>query len=462
MIELGSNLGIATALNHICQYALNNSGVHKTERIITSATLTNILAWKDVGGFDEELFVDGVDKDFCFRLRKKGYYVLVDCNICLLHELGNLRCRRILGHTIYVTNHSANRRYFMIRNSIYIRRKLGIGRPAIIYFKNLFKIVVFEGNKMEKIKSMNKGLADGMKNKMGRVLIIVSTYNGEMFIREQLDSLLSQTYPVFILIRDDGSSDGTIHILREYEKNNSNIIVLEGENIGVVNSFNEMINNKIVDEFEYIAFCDQDDVWDSDKVMIAVKWLENKNNTLPLLYCSNLNVVDQNLNFIRKMRKNPRFTKTSALVQNIGTGCTEVFNYETVKLYRKAIGKYMEIHDYFIYLICIYFGIVLYDSDAHISYRQHDNNVIGTNKIGIKQALANTKKEGKRQRTLVTFLEAYKNYLKKDDIDRIECMINYKRSIAKRMRIFLDPRFRGNIARVTIGFKVRVLLGKVY
>jgi rhamnosyltransferase len=126
--------------------------IEDVDWIITSASLTNLEAWKKIEGFDEKLFIDGVDRDFCIRLKSEGYKNLVCNNVTLMHELGNLKCRKILGKTIYVTNHSPFRVYYMSRNYFYLDKKLGTHSAQKNFFKLLFKILFFE-----KIKLKNKG-----------------------------------------------------------------------------------------------------------------------------------------------------------------------------------------------------------------------------------------------------------------------------------------------------------------
>ena len=90
------------------------------------------------------------------------------------------------------------------------------------------------------------------------ILILLSTYNGEKYIKEQIDSILSQTVPVHLLIRDDGSSDDTPYIIAKYAERYSNIELIRGRNLGFVGSFNSLISSEFAEKYEWIAFCDQD------------------------------------------------------------------------------------------------------------------------------------------------------------------------------------------------------------
>ena len=139
---------------------------------------------------------------------------------------------------------------------------------------------------------------------MKKVQVIMSSYNGEKFIKKQIDSILNQqNVEVSLLIRDDGSKDGTIEILRDYE-NRGLIKVIYGKNIGPTASFLKLIDE--CDNADYYSFSDQDDVWLEDKLSTAVKILEeNSVNKRPLLYCSALQRVDADLTYekIQKFKR---------------------------------------------------------------------------------------------------------------------------------------------------------------
>lgn len=142
---------------------LSNKSVEEVRWVITSASLTNLRIWKKLEGFDEWLFIDGVDYDYCIRANNAGYKVLRVYQSEILHELGELKCFKILGKTIYVTNHSAFRKYFMSRNTIYLKHKLNEGHPVYTITKYLIKTIVFEDNKIKKIASIIQGTYDGFK-----------------------------------------------------------------------------------------------------------------------------------------------------------------------------------------------------------------------------------------------------------------------------------------------------------
>ena len=213
---------------------------------------------------------------------------------------------------------------------------------------------------------------------MKKVQVLLSSYNGERYIREQIDSILGQKNVIVeLLVRDDGSSDGTRAILAEYQKNYENIHIVYAENVGVIKSFFLLINQ--VKEAKYIAFADQDDVWLPDKLIRAVTLLEKEEKNIPLVYCSAKQLVDENLNSIPAAitYKNVKTEFGNALVENMCTGCTCVINHELLELIQGRIPHFTVMHDFWIYLVGTCFGKVIYDEQSYILYRQHGGNELG-------------------------------------------------------------------------------------
>lgn len=209
-----------------------------------------------------------------------------------------------------------------------------------------------------------------------KLLVLLSAYNGERYLREQLESLLSQTREgVEILVRDDGSSDGTRAILDEYASRGA-LRWVGGENLGCARSFWKLLRES--GEADYYAFCDQDDVWDADKLEIAIRAIEAERG--PALYCSDVRVYDEELRLISKHMQPPTVPcLRHALIKNIAPGCTFVFNRAAKELLCRydadALG--IEIHDWTAYQIVAALGRVVFDAEGHMAYRQHGGNAIG-------------------------------------------------------------------------------------
>lgn len=217
---------------------------------------------------------------------------------------------------------------------------------------------------------------------MKKVQVLLSTYNGVEYLEPQLDSLLAQDYhDVEILIRDDGSSDATPSIIQEYAQANSNIKLWLEDNIGVMSSFFRLLQLSSP-EADVFAFCDQDDVWQKNKVSRTVEIISQGSSDSPRLYCSRTTLVDEGLNVIGYSDAPKRgLSFNNALVQNVVTGCTLAINNDARKLILKELPSpdRVPIHDWWMYLVISALGEVMYDAESGILYRQHSSNVIGDN-----------------------------------------------------------------------------------
>lgn len=226
------------------------------------------------------------------------------------------------------------------------------------------------------VESMEVTTIETQKKK---VQILLSTYNGAAWLSQQIDSLINQTYSNYsILIRDDGSEDATKEVLRQYERRLSCLHWYDGENLGVWKSFFDLMEHAD-QRADYFAFCDQDDVWYSDKLEWGIQKLEQFSSELPLLYCGALQPVNNELCPIRITLSYKGFRPSfgNAVIQNIATGCTCIFNRALLQLVCVKKPDYMVMHDWWMYLTASCFGKVIYDEIPKIYYRQHKKNSIG-------------------------------------------------------------------------------------
>lgn len=206
----------------------------------------------------------------------------------------------------------------------------------------------------------------------------MSTFNGEKYVKEQLDSLLSQTFinNIEIIVRDDGSKDDTVNILKEYEKK-KNIKLLCGNNIGPAKSF--LILLKENPGYDFYSYCDQDDHWDNNKIEEAIKILAREDESA--LYFSNAKLIDANSNSIagKVYNNNPYIDFYTLTCVGGILGCTMVFNK---KLRNKVADFNIErpfiMHDFLTAVICSgNNGKIIYDPNAYLNYRIHGDNAVG-------------------------------------------------------------------------------------
>jgi len=286
---------------------------------------------------------------------------------------------------------------------------------------------------------------------MNKISILLSTYNGEKYLKEQLDSLFSQSYQGFeILSRDDGSSDNTAEILNSY-----NIKVLDSaDNLGAKMSFAALLKYALDNSAsEYFMFCDQDDVWARDKVektLAKMQEMEKEHGDIPLLVHTDLEVVDEKLktinsSFMDFQNIDPLKNKfNNLLVQNTITGCTVMIN-------KKLLKKCMPIpngaimHDWWIGLVASYFGKIGYIDEPTIKYRQHISNTIGAKGFDTNFVLKNISKKVSLSRNISqakAFLERFRNELDDETIKMLEDFITIdqkswwqKRAVLLRYRL---------------------------
>jgi glycosyltransferase involved in cell wall biosynthesis len=210
-----------------------------------------------------------------------------------------------------------------------------------------------------------------------RVNILLTTYNGSLFLREQLESFQSQTHqPHRITIRDDGSTDDTMTILSEWTASRPNTLVLTGPNLGVTKNFFTLLAEEDK-SCDYFAFADQDDVWLPSKIENAVASLNCHDASQAVMYCSRVEYVDEGLAHLGHSRIPRRADFANALVENIATGCTVVLNRRARDLVIGRLPEKALIHDWWCYLVVSAFGTILYDYRPGIKYRQHAGNLTG-------------------------------------------------------------------------------------
>ena len=216
------------------------------------------------------------------------------------------------------------------------------------------------------------------------VTILLCTLNGERFLVEQLASLEQQTFKNWKLIAsDDGSSDRTTSILLAFQRYSApgKVEIIDGPRRGApANFLFQACAKNLVGE--YYAFCDQDDVWEADKLGRAIDALKQTAPGVPALYGSRTRLIDEDGNeigFSPLFRKMPEFR--SALVQSIAGGNTMVFNQKARELLAFC-GADLDVpsHDWWLYqVVSGCGGAVHYDAYPSVRYRQHAHNIIGSN-----------------------------------------------------------------------------------
>ena len=211
----------------------------------------------------------------------------------------------------------------------------------------------------------------------------MATYNGYRYLAEQLDSIYLQKHSNWVVIAsDDGSSDETMLILKEYQQRwpEGRLSIRQGPAQGYCQNFLSMACDSNV-QADLYAFCDQDDVWMPDKLSVAVENITGNQDEFAYVYCGRTIYVDKSL---KKIGCSPLFsfprTFRNALVQSIAGGNTMVFNQKVKGLLEKTGIVDHPSHDWWVYqLVTGVGGIVFYDPIPHLLYRQHKSALVGAN-----------------------------------------------------------------------------------
>lgn len=262
------------------------------------------------------------------------------------------------------------------------------------------------------------------------VAVVMSTYNGERYLKEQIDSILSQDLPhVRLFVRDDGSTDATLEILQHYADQGL-LEFVAGENRGVVGSFFEALALPPA-AYQFVAFCDQDDVWHPGKLRRALSVLVPRDQSIPQLYCSEYLFCDEKLE-----NKSPSHLNrigvgfSTLLVETICSGNTSVMNRVLVDemLDNGTEGVYL--HDWWCALVAVGLGELSFDDYASLDYRRIESSVSPTGSGGLSLLLYRIRTflgDGQLKlidRQLEHFRDRYADRLKPDDLALLNRMLD--------------------------------------
>ena len=284
---------------------------------------------------------------------------------------------------------------------------------------------------------------------MGKTIdILMAVYNGEMYISEQIDSIINQSYKNWrLLIRDDKSKDNTNKIITEYSKKDSRIKIIKDDkgNLGFVKNFEELLNNS---DSEYIIFSDQDDVWFNDKVENLYNVIIKKNNEKAMLIYCNCSVCDSSLNIIKNKFVKPIKNKINSYFFNFVVQGSSTMINKKMKEIALPFFEEVYIHDRYLDLIAEFLGEKIFIDKSLMCYRQHANNLIGSKNEILKKIL-NKRYFNFKDRELIYKL--YREYSKdivkekKIYIEKYLEITNIKISRIKRIYLIYKSRIYMNI-----------------
>lgn len=303
-----------------------------------------------------------------------------------------------------------------------------------------------------------------------KVKVLLSIYKPDhCYLKEQLESLSNQQgVDLYLSTRVDDieCSEETLAILRSYANRFSGFELNVEHNVGAAVSFCELVrSNKGSCEYDFYAFCDQDDFWAPTKLLAAIDKIGVVN--VPIYYCSTLNVCDSNLNIIHKTSVPQYISFANSLAENIVTGCTVVMNKSAFQEFANYIPKTVTMHDHWVYMLSMVTGNLIYDDDSYIFYRQHDNNVVGSTysayyylsklKVFIK-SFSSPKERGLGQ--INEFYEAHMHHMNDEKKELIDIYNKASSSNFKsKLKLMNICRRNGFLERFI--FSTKVLLGKL-
>lgn len=308
---------------------------------------------------------------------------------------------------------------------------------------------------------------------MKKIIVLMSVYNGTLYLEEQLQSIINQRFTnekfeVEILVRDDGSKDGTVSILEKY-KEKGLLDYYAGENMGYPKSFWHLLRH--AGDADYYAFSDQDDVWFEDKLSRAADRLSHEGDG-PLLYCSDVVRVDEKLQPLKEYEIHEKTVVDfpHILIHSFAdAGCTCVFNHEArLCMAEYDMEKYcVEGHDLLAESIVSLFGKVVYDEKPGMFYRVHGNNVAAKKRNHIQVFLSRIRSflfnwDHERSECARSIEEIYKDKIVGNKNARcLHEVAHYRESFRNTMIFLKDRAFRTGKFKHDLFLFIRILVRKI-
>lgn len=294
------------------------------------------------------------------------------------------------------------------------------------------------------------------------VTVLMSTYNGEKYIDEQIRSIFMQEkVDVKLLIRDDGSTDQTIEHIKFWRAKYP-IEFINGKNLGYAKSFMTLVKLAKKTKSDFYAFCDQDDVWETEKLFRAIQKL-NTELEKPALYLSQAKIVDSELNPINTLFHKRKINLGAVLEHNFAIGCTMVFNCSLRNILDVDVNS-MELrcgHDSWTFLVALAVDAkIYYDINGYVLYRQHGNNTSGKI-LSFKQAISAINKilfkwKYTRSQTALKLIKNYENYINIENYELLR-MAAKKKNLAEKLKFAFNRKMHSEYLAVDILFIFAVL-----
>ena len=299
-----------------------------------------------------------------------------------------------------------------------------------------------------------------------RVQVLLSTYNGERYLREQLDSFVSQTGfdAMRVLIRDDGSTDGTRTILSEYAQRYG-FVVEYGENVGITESYLWLLRHSD-SSIEYFAFSDQDDVWLPDKILLTLSAIDGENADTPILCGTLSHLVGPDLQPIGdfSLPKRP-VSFYNAMIQNVIPGHTQIINRTMVEHLLRGGSEGIHVMDWWVYLVCSAIGKVILLPNYTVQHRVHAGNAVGVSNGFFKSMARRIAyiRDGKGNaiaKQLQALHRSFSTEMPESYRDETERFLNSQSSFSTRLHYAVSCKAYRQNAKEDLAFRLLYLMGK--
>ena len=304
-----------------------------------------------------------------------------------------------------------------------------------------------------------------------KIAVLMSTYNGEKFIEKQIDSILCQVgCDIDLQVRDDGSQDNTVEILKRYEQKGK-LIWTQGDNLKPAKSFLHLLYYS--EEYDYYAFADQDDLWDKDKLIRGIQCLQEYNDR-PAIYYSKVRFIDAEDNIIYKnsLQEHDRVVIkdnywNEMIICGV-PGCTMILNKKIVDILKNSkFPSKVKMHDSYVQSMCAALGgVILCDEKAHMGYRQHANNAIGGKKGIWHGVLHKLKVLTAKRKVFISdharqFLGLYDREIPQENLSMIKTVAEYRDSLKNRIRLAFSKELKFDKIRDCVYIRLLILFGKI-
>ena len=301
-----------------------------------------------------------------------------------------------------------------------------------------------------------------------KITVLMSTYNGERYLEEQLQSIRAQSVGeenIELVLRDDDSSDRTCELA--VAAGMPQMRLIRGKNVGPADSFWELVSSCNT-ESEYYAFADQDDIWFPDKLERGAKALAEIQG--PALYYSNVEIADdQGSPTGRRLIQTENHLSVPTIMAGLpALGCTMVFNRAALLLFRQARLTALEMHDRTCFLIMYLCGKIIYDDNPGMYYRQHGGNAVGNQgrrdldfwkkKIRHSCALWFQSREHDAVIQAQDMIHSFGNRLRPEDLEDLRRICRYRKHLADKRSLLASPHIEQLHPRVRRSCRMRIRL----